>query len=190
MPQRCPWAGDDPLMVAYHDHEWGAPVHDDGELFEFLVLEGAQAGLSWMTILKKRAAYRRALAGFDIETIAAYGPDDVARLMADAGIVRNRRKLESVIRNAQAALAVQTEFGSLDAYFWRFVEGTPIQNAWRTPDQLPAQTPLSKAISKELERRGFGFVGPTICYAYMQAVGMVNDHLVGCFRWEALRKRR
>ena len=188
MPYRCPWAGDDPLMIAYHDQEWGAPVHDDRELFEFLVLEGAQAGLSWMTILKKRQAYRRAMDGFDIETVAAYGPDDLARLLGDADIVRNRRKLESAIRNAQATLAIQAEFGSLDAYLWGFVEGHPIQNAWATMDQIPSQTPLSKAMSRDMKKRGFNFVGPTICYAFMEAVGMVNDHLVGCYRWRELMR--
>jgi len=186
MVPRCAWAGDDPLMIAYHDREWGTPVHDDRELFEFLILEGAQAGLSWMTILKKRENYRRALDGFDAGAIAAYGEDDLARLMGDAGIVRNRRKLEATIRNARATLAVRDAFGSLDAYLWRFVEGQPIQNAWTSLDQVPAQTPLSKTMSKDMKKCGFSFVGPTICYALMEAVGMVNDHLVDCFRWAEL----
>ncbi|MBN1402735.1 MAG: DNA-3-methyladenine glycosylase I [Anaerolineae bacterium] len=182
MLQRCAWAGDDPLMVAYHDREWGAPVHDDRTLFEFLILEGAQAGLSWTTILRKREDYRRALDGFDIQAIAAYGEADLARLLGDPGIVRNRRKLEATIRNARACLAIQAECGSLDAYLWQFVGGTPIQNAWTALSQIPSQTDASRAMSRALKKRGFGFVGPTICYAFMQAVGMVNDHLVGCFR--------
>jgi DNA-3-methyladenine glycosylase I len=182
MLERCAWAGDDPRMIAYHDREWGAPAHDDRTLFEFLILEGAQAGLSWTTILNKREAYRRALEGFDLQAVAAYGEEDLARLLADAGIVRNRRKLEATIANARACLAVQAEFGSLDAYLWSFVGGQPIQNAWTGLDQIPSQTAESRAMSKALKKRGFRFVGPTICYAFMQAVGMVNDHVVSCFR--------
>jgi DNA-3-methyladenine glycosylase I len=179
---RCGWCGDDPLYVAYHDTEWGVPVHEDRKLFEFLVLEGAQAGLSWLTILRKRENYRRAFAGFDAERIARYGPRQVERLLADAGIVRNRLKIEAAIDNARRFLAVQEEFGSFDAYVWRFVDGRPIVNRWKTPKQVPASTKLSDALSRDLKARGFKFVGSTICYAHMQATGMVNDHLVSCFR--------
>ena len=184
-PVSCPWPTTD-LYVAYHDEEWGVPVHDDRRLFEFLVLEGAQAGLSWETILCKREAYRRAFAGFDPVRVAAFGPGDVERLLGDAGIVRNRRKVESAVANARAFLAVQREFGSFDAYLWRFVGGRPVRNAWREMAEVPARTPESEAMSRDLRRRGFGFVGPTICYAFMQAVGMVNVHLVGCFRHREL----
>ncbi|MDD5250623.1 MAG: DNA-3-methyladenine glycosylase I [Rhodocyclaceae bacterium] len=179
---RCPWCGDDPLYVAYHDSEWGVPQHDDRKLFEFLILEGAQAGLSWLTILRKRENYRRAFAGFDPQTVANYGADDVARLLNDAGIVRNRLKIAASIANARAFLEVQREFGSFDAYQWRFVDGRPVRNAWRSPAEVPASSPLSDALSKDLQRRGFKFVGSTICYAHMQAVGLVNDHLVDCPR--------
>ncbi len=181
-PVRCAWAGDDPLYVAYHDLEWGVPVHDDRLLFEFLVLEGAQAGLSWITILRKRENYRRAFEGFDPRRVARYGPDEVAALLADAGIVRNRLKIESAVANARAVLEVAEKFGSFDAYLWRFVDGAPIRNAWRSLAELPAASEESRAMSKDLLRRGFRFVGPTICYALMQAVGMVNDHTVDCFR--------
>jgi DNA-3-methyladenine glycosylase I len=181
-PVRCAWAGDDPLYVAYHDLEWGVPVHDDRLLFEFLVLEGAQAGLSWITILRKRENYRRAFEGFDPRRVARYGPEEVAILLADAGIVRNRLKIESAIANARAVLDVAGEFGSFDAYLWRFVDGAPIRNARGSLAELPAATEESRAMSKDLLRRGFRFVGPTICYALMQAVGMVNDHTVDCFR--------
>ncbi len=188
---RCGWCGTDPLYVAYHDTEWGVPVHDDRLLFEFLILEGAQAGLSWITILKKREAYRRAFAGFDAEKVARFGPRQVARLLADAGIVRNRLKIEAAINNAQRFLAVQEEFGSFDEYVWRFVDGRPIVNRWKTLKQVPASTPASDALSKDLKTRGFKFVGSTICYAHMQATGMVNDHLAGCFRHaEVARKLR
>ena len=169
-------------MIAYHDDEWGVPVHDDDKLLEFLILEGAQAGLSWATILKKRENYRRAFHGFDPVAVAQFGDDDTARLLADAGIVRNRLKIASAIGNAKAVLTVQDEVGSLDAYLWSFVEGTPIQNHYRGPSELPTQTPTSVRMSKALKKRGFRFVGPTICYAFMEAVGMVNDHVVGCFR--------
>ena len=179
---RCTWCGTDPLYCAYHDEEWGVPLHDERALFEFLILEGAQAGLSWFTILKKREGYRRAFDHFDAERIARYGEADVARLMADAGIVRNRLKIESTITNARATLALRETAGGLDAYFWNFVDGRPLSNAWKGIGQVPASTPLSDAISKDLKKRGFKFVGSTIVYAHMQATGMVNDHTVDCFR--------
>ncbi len=179
---RCGWCGTDPLYVAYHDTEWGVPVHDDRMLFEFLILEGAQAGLSWITILKKREAYRRAFAGFDAGKVVRFGPRQVERLLADAGIVRNRLKIEAAINNARHFLAVQEEFGSFDEYVWRFVDGRPIVNRRKTLKQVPASTPESDALSRDLKARGFKFVGSTICYAHMQATGMVNDHLTGCFR--------
>lgn len=182
MTERCEWAGDDPLMIDYHDREWGVPLHDDRRLFEFLVLEGAQAGLSWATILKKRESYRAAFAGFEPRAVAEFGQDDVDRLLGDEGIVRNRLKIESAIENARLAVRIQTEEGGLDAYLWRFVGGEPIQNRWRSLSDVPVRTPASEAMSRELKKRGFRFVGPTICYAFMQAVGMVNDHVVGCFR--------
>jgi DNA-3-methyladenine glycosylase I len=169
-------------MLAYHDEEWGVPSHDDRHLFELLTLEGAQAGLSWNTILNKRDGYRKAFAGFDPEVVARFGPKDVERLLADPGIVRNRLKVESTIANATRVLEVQEELGSFDAYLWGFVDGKPIVGGWRSLSELPAETPLSKALSKDLKRRGFRFVGPTVCYAFMQAVGVVDDHTVGCFR--------
>ena len=171
-------------MLRYHDEEWGVPSHDDGHLFEMLVLEGAQAGLSWTTILNKRENYRRAFDGFDVDKVARYGEADINRLLADAGIVRNRAKIEATIGNARAMLGVCDEFGSFDAYIWRFVGGTPRRNAFRSLPDLPASTPESDAMSKDLKKRGFGFVGATICYAFMQAVGMVNDHEVTCFRYD------
>lgn len=186
MITRCPWAGSDPLYIAYHDLEWGVPVHDDRLLFEFLVLEGAQAGLSWFTILKKRDAYRAAFDGFDPVLVAAYDAAKVAELLINPGIVRNRAKIASAIKNAQTFLAVQQEFGSFDAYIWQFVGGQPRQNSWRSLSELPASTPESEAMSKDLRKRGFNFVGPTICYAHMQATGMVNDHVVTCFRHSEL----
>jgi DNA-3-methyladenine glycosylase I len=177
---RCAWVPEqDTLYVAYHDEEWGVPSHDERHLFEMLVLEGAQAGLSWSTILKKRDGYRRAFAGFDAAKVARFGPRDVARLMSDTGIVRNRLKIESAVANARAVL----ELESLDEFVWAFVDGRPLQNAWKTIGDIPAETPESKAMSKELKRRGFRFVGPTVCYAFMQAVGLVNDHTVDCFRY-------
>ncbi|MFO7167944.1 MAG: DNA-3-methyladenine glycosylase I [Chloroflexota bacterium] len=179
---RCGWAGNDPLYIAYHDTEWGVPVHDDRTLFEFLVLEGAQAGLSWITILRKRPAYREAFDGFDPHKVAAYDEAKVAELLENRGIVRNRLKIQAAITNARAFVKVQEEFGSFDAYIWRFVDGAPRQNSWRSLAEVPAETPESRALSKDLVRRGFRFVGPTIMYAHMQATGMVNDHLVGCFR--------
>jgi len=187
---RCAWSGTDPLYRAYHDQEWGVPLHDERALFEFLILEGAQAGLSWLTILKKREAYRQAFDRFDAERIARYGEADVARLMADPGIVRNRLKIESTIVNARAALRLREEFGGLDAYFWRFVDGRPIVNAWQDISQIPASTPVSDALSKDMKKRGFKFVGSTICYAHMQATGMVNDHTVDCFRYSELAAAR
>ncbi len=186
---RCPWAGNDPVYIAYHDTEWGVPVHDDRTLFEFLVLEGAQAGLSWLTILKKRENYRRVFHRFDPEKVARYGKPEIERLLADPGIVRNRKKIEAAVKNARAFLRVCEEFGSFDSYMWRFVGGRTIQNRWQADEQIPAQTDQSRAMSRDLKRRGFAFVGPTICYAHMQAVGMVNDHLVGCFRHRELCRR-
>jgi len=179
---RCDWAGDDPLMISYHDEEWGVPVHDDRRLFEFLVLEGAQAGLSWRTILRKRENYRGAFDGFDIARVAAYGEREVARLLAEPGIVRNRRKIAAAVENARRCLEVRAEFGSLDGCLWRFVGGKPVVNRHRSMSELPSETKESRAMSRDLAARGFRFVGPTICYAFMQAVGMVNDHLVRCFR--------
>jgi DNA-3-methyladenine glycosylase I len=180
---RCEWAaGSDELMLAHHDEEWGVPSHDDVHLFEMLTLEGAQAGLSWSTILRKREGYRRAFAGFDPAVVARFGPKDVERLLADPGIVRNRLKVESTVNNAARVLEVQEEHGSLDAYLWGFVDGKPIVNHWRKLSELPAETDLSKAISKDLKRRGFRFIGPTVIYAFMQSVGMVDDHTVDCFK--------
>ena len=187
MPERCAWPGSNPLQIAYHDTEWGVPAHDDRLLFEFLILEGAQAGLSWDTILRKRESYRRAFAGFDPRKVARFGAKDIRARMADPGIVRNRLKIESAITNAAAFLAVQDEFGSFDRYIWSFVGGQPKQNRWRAMKQVPASTAESDAMSKDLKRRGFRFVGSTICYAFMQATGMVNDHLVTCFRYRELR---
>ena len=182
MKVRCAWAGTDPLYCAYHDDEWGRPVRDDRVLFEFLVLEGAQAGLSWITILRKRAAYRKAFAGFDPKKVARFRAADVRRLMQDAGIVRNRLKIESSISNAKAFLAVQRKFGSFSRYLWAFVDDKPLVNRPRSGAGVPASTPLSDAISKDLKRRGFRFVGSTIVYAYLQAVGVVDDHVATCFR--------
>lgn len=182
MKNRCKWCGEEPLYIAYHDHEWGVPVHDDRLLFEFLILEGAQAGLSWLTILKKRENYRKAFDSFDCQTVANYSQDDIKRLLADAGIVRNRLKIESAIKNARGVLKIQQEFGSLDAYLWGFVGGTPKQNEWQSLAELPAKTAISEKMSRDLKKRGFNFVGPTICYAFMQAIGMVNDHTTDCFR--------
>jgi DNA-3-methyladenine glycosylase I len=179
---RCPWATAEP-NITYHDEEWGVPVHDDRLLFEFLILEGAQAGLSWTTILKKRDNYRKAFDGFHPEKIARYGARDMKRLLGDAGIVRNRLKIAAAIENAKIFLAVRKEFGSFDAYLWSFVAGTPIQNRWRGMADVPARTAESDAMSRDLQRRGFKFIGSTICYALMQATGMVNDHLVTCPRY-------
>jgi len=181
--KRCAWAGTDPLYIAYHDEEWGVPLHDDRALFELLILEGAQAGLSWITVLKKRAAYRAAFDNFDPEKVARYGDEKIAELLANAGIVRNRLKVRSAVTNARSFLRIQEEFGSFDAYLWRFVNGKPLQTRRREGDSLPARTSESDALSKDLVKREFKFVGSTICYAFMQASGMVNDHLVSCFRW-------
>lgn len=183
--KRCSWARND-LAIQYHDTEWGVPLHDDGKLFEFIVLEGAQAGLSWDTVLKKREAYRRAFAGFDAEKVARFGEKQVERLLNDPGIIRNRLKIAAAISNARAFLKVAEEFGSFAHYIWRFVDGRPIINRWKSPAEVPAKTSLSDAISKDLKSRGFSFVGSTIVYAHMQATGMVNDHLVTCFRHKEL----
>jgi DNA-3-methyladenine glycosylase I len=184
---RCSWCGDDPLYVAYHDEEWGVPVYDDRTLFEFLILEGAQAGLSWSTILKKREGYRSAFDGFDPVIVAGYDERKTAELLADAGIVRNRLKVASAVSNAQAFLAVQEEYGSFSNYIWAFVDGAPIRNQWRTLAEIPAKTQLAEILSKDLKKRGFRFVGPTIVYAHMQATGMVNDHIVSCFRYPEIK---
>jgi DNA-3-methyladenine glycosylase I len=187
---RCDWAHT-PLSIAYHDREWGVPVHDDRTLFEFLVLEGAQAGLSWETILRKRDTYRAAYAGFDPVRVARFTPARIERLLHDPGIVRNRLKIESAVSNARAFLAVQEEFGSFDGYVWRVVDGRPLRNAWRALREIPPRTAESDALSRDLRRRGFRFVGSTICYAFMQAVGLVNDHVITCFRYaRAGRDRR
>jgi len=188
MKNRCEWCGTDPVYIAYHDDEWGVPVHDDQRLFEMLVLEGAQAGLSWLTILKKREGYKEAFQGFDVDALAAYTQQDVERLMADPRIVRNRLKIESVIKNARGVQAIRKGFGTLDAYLWGFVDGVPRQNAWRSMAELPVKTEQSVAMSKDLKKHGFNFVGPTICYAFMQAVGMVNDHTLDCFRYIELTR--
>ena len=189
--QRCWWPGEDPLYIEYHDREWGVPVHDDQRLFEFIVLEGAQAGLSWITILRKRDAYRAAFDGFDPEKVARYDARRVEKLLKNEGIVRNRLKVESAVKNARAFLEVQEEFGSFAKYQWGFVDGRPVINRFKDKKQIPPRTPLSDAISKDMKRRGFSFVGSTIVYAHMQAVGMVNDHVVTCFRHgECAKKKR
>lgn len=185
---RCEWVGDQPLEAAYHDEEWGVPVHDDRILFEFLTLEGAQAGLSWSTILRKRDNYRRAFEGFDPAAVARFGDDRIETLVADSGIVRHRGKIASTVDNARAFLDVQAEFGSFDRYVWDFVGGSPINNEWQRLADIPARTPESERLSKDLKRRGFKFVGPTICYAFMQAVGMVNDHTTRCYRFDQIRR--
>jgi DNA-3-methyladenine glycosylase I len=184
---RCAWAGGSDIYQAYHDQEWGVPLHDERALFEFLVLEGAQAGLSWITILKKREAYREAFDHFDADRVARYDERKIALLMQNSGIVRNHLKLQSAVTNAQKFLAVQEEFGSFDIFIWRFVEGVPQQNNWRSRSAVPGSTETSDAISKELKQRGFKFVGSTICYAFMQATGMVNDHTIDCFRYKQLK---
>jgi DNA-3-methyladenine glycosylase I len=184
---RCPWAGTlprDALMVCYHDEEWGRPLHDDRALFELLILEGAQAGLSWSTVLNRREGYRSAYAGFEIERVAAFGDADVERLLSDAGIIRNRAKVVASIGNARGVLALQSEFGSFDRYLWDFVGGRPLDHAFECLEQIPAKTAESESMSRELQKRGFRFVGPTICYAFMQAAGLVNDHLVACWVWQ------
>ncbi len=188
MKNRCTWCSSDPLYVSYHDEEWGAPVHEDRLLFEFLVLEGAQAGLSWLTILRKRENYRKAFDDFECERVAKYTGHDVTRLLSDSGIVRNRLKIESAIRNARGVLEIQNEWGSLNAYLWRYVDGVPRQNMWTSMTELPVTTETSDIMSKDLKKRGFNFVGSTICYAFMQAVGMVNDHTTDCFRYSEIKK--
>jgi len=186
--KRCEWANRGELEQAYHDHEWGVEIHDDRTLFEFLILEGAQAGLSWSTILKKREGYRKAFDDFDAQRIARYSEKRVSRLLANSEIIRNRLKIDAAITNARAFLRIQKEFGSFDNYIWRFVRGKPIQNAWKRMAEVPSRTSESDAMSGDLIKRGFKFVGSTICYAFMQAVGMVNDHVVDCFRYEELKK--
>lgn len=184
--ERCPWPGKDEMYIKYHDEEWGVPVHDDRKHFEFLVLEGAQAGLSWATILKRRENYRKAYDNFDPAKVAKYDETKVAELLANAGIIRNRKKIESSINNARLFLEVQKEFGSFDNYIWSFVDHKPVINSWKTLSELPAKTELSDRISKDLKKRGFSFVGSTIIYAHIQAIGLVNDHLVSCFRYREL----
>ncbi len=186
MEKRCAWAGSDPRYVAYHDEEWGVPEHDDRKLFEMLILEGAQAGLSWSTILNKRAAYLEAFDNFDPQKVAQYDEAKIQELLANPGIVRNKLKVRSAVQNAKAFLEVQAEFGSFDTYIWQFVGGQPKVNNWKAMSEIPAETEESRAMSKALKKRGFNFVGPTICYAFMQAVGMVNDHMVDCFCYRAL----
>jgi DNA-3-methyladenine glycosylase I len=186
--ERCGWERTDPLLLRYHDEEWGVPVHDDRKLFEFLILETFQAGLAWITVLRKRDHFRAAFDAFDPEIVAGYGEAKIQALLADAGIIRNRAKVRAAVRNAQAFLEVQSAFGSFDAYLWDFVDGAPVQNRWRTLAEMPATTPLSDRLSKDLKGRGFGFVGPTVVYAHMQACGICNDHLVSCFRHEEVQK--
>ncbi len=185
--KRCPWTTDDPLMIAYHDREWGVPLHDDGKLFEFLVLEGAQAGLSWSTVLRKRKNFRKAFHGFDPAVVARYKEKDVQRLLKDEGIIRNRLKIEAAITNARKVLDIKKEFGSFDAYIWQFTGNMPAKHGFKRLAEIPASTDESDAMSRDLKKRGFKFVGSTICYAFMQAVGMVNDHVVDCFRYRELR---
>jgi len=187
--ERCSWCGSDSEYVQYHDTEWGVPVHEDRKHFEFLILEGAQAGLSWLTILRRRQGYSQAFAQFDPQVVAAMGDTDVARLVGNASIIRNRAKIRSTIVNAAAFIRVQEQYGSFDTYVWDFVGGRPIQNAWKADGDLPASTDLSTALSKDLKSRGFSFVGPTIIYAHMQATGLVNDHILGCFRYTQLGGR-
>jgi len=187
MKSRCQWCGSDPHYIAYHDNEWGVPVHDDRHLFEMLILEGAQAGLSWLTILKKRENYRRAFHDFDVEKIAAFSQDEIQGLLLNAGIVRNRLKIEAAVKNARGMLDIIKEFGSFNAFLWRYVDNTPRQNFWKSLKEVPAKTAQSDLMSRDLKKRGFNFVGSTICYAFMQAVGMVNDHTVDCFRHAEIR---
>jgi len=188
--KRCDWANRSELEQSYHDHEWGVEIHDDRTLFEFLVLEGAQAGLSWSTILRKREGYRRAFDNFDARKISQYSENTVSRLLTNSEIIRNRLKINATITNARAFLQVQKEFGSFDRYIWQFVNGKPTQNSWRKMTDIPSSTPESDAMSKDLKKRGFKFIGATICYAFMQAVGMVNDHVVDCFRYKELKNKR
>jgi len=188
MIKRCEWCGDDALYIDYHDNEWGVPIHDEQRLFEFLILEGAQAGLSWLTILKKRENYRQAYDNFNCEQIARYSPRKIEELLANKGIVRNRLKIEAALKNARATLGIREQFGSLDTFLWKYVDGTPRQNSWKSLAEVPTQTRESSLMSKDLKKRGFTFVGPTICYAFMQATGMVNDHLTDCFRHEEISR--
>ncbi|MBU4343921.1 MAG: DNA-3-methyladenine glycosylase I [Proteobacteria bacterium] len=183
---RCKWAGTDLLYIEYHDNEWGIPLHDDRKLFELLILEGMQAGLSWITILKKRKNYQKAFNRFDYNKIAKYDSDKISELLLNKGIIRNKLKIEAAVQNARAFLSVQKEFGSFDTYVWRFIGGKPIKNAWKTHDEIPSRTDASINMSIDLKKRGFKFTGPTICYAFMQAAGMVNDHIVDCFRYRDL----
>ena len=185
--QRCKWAGTDPLYIEYHDNEWGIPLHDDRKLFELLILEGMQAGLSWITILKKRQSYRKAFNNFDAEQIASYDSNKIVQLLSNKGIIRNRLKIEAAVQNARAFLSVQKEFDSFDTYIWQFIDGKPIKNAWKTQEEIPSKTDESIDMSIDLKKRGFKFAGPTICYAFMQAVGMVNDHTVDCFRYHEIQ---
>ena len=184
MAERCAWVGDDPLMVEYHDTEWGVPLHDDRKFFEYLTLDGAQAGLSWRNILHKRGGYRRAFDDYDVNAIAGFSEERIAETLLDPGIVRNRQKVRSVVSNAEAFLRVQEEFGSFDAYVWGFVDRRPIRNRWQESGDIPTKTPESEALSRDLMARGFKFVGPTICYAFMQGAGLVNDHLITCFQYD------
>lgn len=184
MPLRCEWSGADPLYIEYHDTEWGVPLRDDRKLFEFLILEGFQAGLSWLTILKKRKNCREAFDDFDPVKISRYGPDKIAELLSNQGIIRNKLKTEATVQNAMAFLAVQKEFGSFSAYIWKFVGGNPLKNSWKSMEEMPAVTEVSFDMSRDLKARKFKFVGPTICYAFMQAVGLVNDHIIECFRYD------
>jgi DNA-3-methyladenine glycosylase I len=188
--QRCPWCGNDPLYIAYHDLEWGSPLHDEERHFEFLLLETQQAGLSWRCVLGKREAFRKAYAGFDPSKVARFTPARIEKLLGDPGIIRNRRKIEAAVGNARAFLSVAEEFGSFDAYIWRFVAGKPIVNSWRDLSSVPTTTEASAALALDLKKRGFSFVGPTTMYAHMQAIGLVNDHLVSCFRWSELGGER
>jgi DNA-3-methyladenine glycosylase I len=188
--KRCEWANKGGLYISYHDHEWGVPIHDDRSLFEFLILEGAQAGLSWSTILRKREGFRRAFDNFDAKKVSRYSKADISRLLVNSEIIRNRLKINAIVTNARSFLRVQEEFGCFDRYIWQFVNGKPIQNSWRKMTEIPSSSPESEAMSKDLKKRGFKFVGTTICYAFMQAVGMVNDHVVGCFRYAELKHSR
>jgi len=184
MKKRCRWTGTDPLYIKYHDTEWGIPLHDDRKLFELLILEGVQAGLSWLTILKKRENYRKLFNNFDPRKIARYDSDTIDSLLSNKGIIRNRLKIEAAVQNARAFMDVQREFGNFDAYIWQFVGGRPVKNAWKRQEEIPTSTKESVAMSNDLKKRGFKFVGPTICYSFMQAAGMVNDHIVDCFRYD------
>jgi len=188
MKSRCIWCGNNPLYLNYHDYEWGVPLHDDKKLFEFLILEGAQAGLNWLTILKKRQNYHIAFHNFDYERIACYTENDITRLLSDSGIIRNKLKIKSAIQNARAVLGIIEQYGSLNSYLWRYVNGKPIQNEWKSIDEVPANTKLSNQMSKDLKKQGLNFVGSTICYSFMQAVGMVNDHTIDCFRYIEIKK--